>query len=193
MKSSVSTDTRDTVTNDDGFFSVPTLPAGSYDVTVEKQGFQAWVGKGITLNGSDSRTVKIELKVGAVTDSVVVESSTTEIAVVDSGEKSALISQKDLQNLSLEGRNATEFLKILPGALLSPNSLGKNASNYSGSVVGINGFAVGGNNGGGLLRREHQRPSVNITQDGQNTFDPGAQGAATPVNPNPEMISEVRC
>lgn len=192
VKNSASTETRETVTNDDGFFGVPTLPAGSYDVSVEKQGFQVWRGKNITLNGSDSRTIKIELKVGAVTDSVVVEASVTEIAVVDSGEKSALISGKDLQNLSLEGRNATEFLKILPGALLSPNSLGKNASNYSGSVIGINGFAVGGNNGGGLSGVNINGQSVNITQDGQNTFDPGAQGNATPVNPNPEMISEVK-
>jgi hypothetical protein len=192
VKSSVSTDTRDTVTNDEGFFGVPTLPAGSYDVSVEKQGFQVWRGKGITLNGSDSRTIRIELKVGAVTDFVVVEASTMEIAVVDSGDKSALISQKELQDLSLEGRNATEFLKILPGALLAPNAGGQNKSNYSGSVVGINGFAVGGNNGGGLSGVNINGQQVNITQDGQNTFDPGASGNATPVNPNPEMISEVK-
>ncbi len=191
VKSALSTDTRDTVTNDDGFFSVPTLPAGTYDVSVVKTGFQAWRGKGITLNGSDSRTIRIDLKVGAVSDSVVVESTTMDIAVQDSGDKSALISQKDLEDLSLEGRNATEFLKILPGALLAPNSLGLNKSNYSGAVVGINGFAVGGNNGGGLSGVNINGQNVNITQDGQNTFDPGAQGNATPVNPNPEMISEV--
>jgi len=192
VKNSASTETRETVTNDDGFFGVPTLPAGSYDVSVEKPGFQVWRGKNITLNGSDSRTIKIDLKVGAVTDSVVVESSTVDIAVVDSGEKSALISQKELQDLSLEGRNATEFLKLLPGALLAPNALGVNKSNYTGGVVGINGFAVGGNNGGGLSGVNINGQQVNITQDGQNTFDPGAQGNATPVNPNPEMISEVK-
>jgi len=192
VKNSASTETRETVTNDDGFFGVPTLPAGSYDVSVEKQGFQVWRGKNITLNGSDSRSIKIDLKVGAVTDSVVVESSTVDLAVVDSGEKSALISQQELQDLSLEGRNATEFLKLLPGALLAPNALGVNKSNYTGGVVGINGFAVGGNNGGGLSGVNINGQQVNITQDGQNTFDPGAQGNATPVNPNPEMISEVK-
>jgi hypothetical protein len=191
IKGTSSGELRQSETNGDGFFTFATLPAGSYEVSVEEKGFQLWRGKGIVLNSSDNRAMKIEMKVGAVTDSVVVEGSTTEIAVVDSGEKASLISEKDLEQLSLVGRNASEFVKLLPGALLSPTG-GKNQSNYSGLVVGINGFVPNGSNAGGLSGVNINGQGINITQDGQNTFDPGAFGNATPVNPNPEMISEVK-
>ena len=191
IKNEASGETRVLETNGEGFFAAPTLSAATYEVTVEMKGFQQWVGKGIVLNSDDSRTLQIDLKVGAVTDSVVVESSVTELAVVDSGEKSALISQKELQQLSLVSRNASEFVKLLPGALLTPTN-GKNQSNYGGQVVGINGFVPNGSNAGGLSAANINGQSLNITQDGQNVFDPGAFGSATPVNPNPEMISEVK-
>jgi hypothetical protein len=185
-----SADVRKTVTNQDGFFSVPTLPAGRYEVVVEMKGFQKWQGKDVTLNGADSRAMNIELRVGAASETVVVEGTVTQLATTDSGEKSALISSQDLQNLSLVGRNATEYLKLLPGAILAPNgALNKPA--YDGQVVGINGFAVG-SNAGGLSNVNINGQAVDITQDGQHSFDPGAAGAATPVNPNPNMISEVK-
>lgn len=42
---------RTTVTNSDGEYSVPALPApGSYDVTVTAEGFKKFVAKGIVLN-----------------------------------------------------------------------------------------------------------------------------------------------
>jgi hypothetical protein len=191
VKSTTSGELRDSATNDEGFFSVVNLPAGSYNVSVEIQGFQTWQGKNIALNSSDSRSINIELKVGKVTDVVVVEGTTTEIAAVDSGEKSGIITQKDLEQLSLVSRNASEFVKLMPGALLTPTG-GQNKSNYSGQVVGINGFVPNGQSAGGLGAVNINGQAANITQDGQNVFDPGAAGSATPVNPNPDMISEVK-
>ena len=78
VKGTSSGELRQTETNGDGFFTLATLPAGSYEVTVQVEGFQMWRGKDIVLNGSDNRSMKIMLKVGVITDSVVVEGSTTE-------------------------------------------------------------------------------------------------------------------
>ncbi len=182
---------REVQTNDDGVFTVATLPAGSYNVTIEKLGFQKWQGRNIALNGGDSRSMNVSMKVGAVTDTVVVESSSIELAVTDTGENSSLISEKDLQDIALVSRNASEYVKLLPGALLNPTS-GKNQSAFSGLVVGINGFVPNGTNAGGLSAVNINGQAVNITMDGQSSFDPGAFGNATPVNPNPDMISEVK-
>jgi hypothetical protein len=189
VKNVASGELRKTVTNRDGFFSVPTLPAGTYQVIVEMKGFQKWVGSGVVLNGSDSKTMNVELKVGGVNETVEVNAITQEVATVDSGEKSALISSKDLQDLSLVGRNATEYLKLLPGATMTANSA-INRPAYDGQVVGINGFAVG-NSAAGLGAVNINGQGIDITQDGQHSFDPGS-GSATPVNPNPNMISEVK-
>jgi hypothetical protein len=181
---------RQVLANSSGFFSVTELPSGTYNVIAEAKGFERWVANGIILNGSDNRTVNVSLKVGAETETVEVSALAGEVAPVDSGEKSDLISSKELNELSLVGRNATEFLKILPGATLSANGA-VNKLAYTGEVVGINGFALN-NNAGGLSGVNINGQTVGITQDGQNTFDPGASGAATPVNPNPDMISEVK-
>src|SRR5580704_13680063 len=44
VKDASSGETRKTVTNQDGFFSLSTLPVGTYNVTVESKGFQKWHG-----------------------------------------------------------------------------------------------------------------------------------------------------
>ena len=77
VKGTTSGELRESETNADGFFTLATLPAGSYDISAEKVGFKRWEGKNIVLNGSDIRSMKIDLRVGVVTETVVVEGSTT--------------------------------------------------------------------------------------------------------------------
>ena len=168
---------RQLTTNSAGYFSATQLPTGTYNVITEAKGFVKYQASGIALNSSDDKSLNIGLKVGAETETVEVSASAGEVAVTDSGEKSDLISAKELNDLSLVGRNATEYLKILPGAALSANG-GVNKLAYSGEVVGINGFAVGNQAGGlaGVSVNGQSGQGVAITQDGQNVFDPGAAG-----------------
>jgi Carboxypeptidase regulatory-like domain len=188
VKPAHSEDSRKTVTNANGFFSVPALPAGTYDVFVEMKGFQRWHGTGITLNASDSRAMQIELKLGSASESIVVEGRITELATTDSGEKSALISSADLEHLSLVGRNATEYLKMLPGAALHPNA-DLNKLGDSGETVQMNQSPV--SVWGSLGNVNINGQIADITLDGQRVTDTG-KAMFTPVNPNPEMISEVK-
>jgi len=189
VKDAASAETRKTVTNEDGFFGLSTLPASKYEVVVEMKGFQRWRGTDIVLNGADSRTMNIELKVGMTTETVTVTANATQIAQVDSGEKSWTIQSVDLQKLSLVGRNATEFLKIMPGAIMSANG-GLNRPSDSGEVVQMN-ASVASSAGGGLSNVNINGSNVDITQDGQHVSDPGSTNLV-PINPNPDMISEVK-
>src|ERR1022692_4130471 len=111
VKNVASGELRKTVTNRDGFFSVPTLPAGNYQVTVEMKGFQKWVGSGVVLNGSDSKTMNVELKVGGANGSVGGHGLSQEVGAVGPRQEFCLFSSKEVQDLSLVGRNATEYLK----------------------------------------------------------------------------------
>jgi hypothetical protein len=108
---------------------------------------------------------------------------------VDSGEKSWTIQSDDLQKLSLVGRSATEFLKIMPGAIMTANN-GENRPSDSGEVVQMN-ASVAGSAGGGLSNVNINGSNVDITQDGQHVSDPGSTNLV-PINPNPDMISEVK-
>lgn len=184
---------RQFTTNSAGYFSATQLPTGTYNVSADSKGFKKWQGTGIVLNSADDKTLNISMAVGAESETVEVSAVANEIAITDTGEKSAIVTSEQLDDLSLVGRNATEYLKILPGAALSANG-GVNKLGYTGEVVGINGFSVGGSAGGlgGVTINGQTGLGVSITQDGQNVQDPGAPGAATPVNPNPDMISEVK-
>jgi hypothetical protein len=183
---------RHLVTNATGYFSITELPTGSYSVTVQAKGFEKWVGSGIVLQSSDDKSISIPLQVGAESMTVTVTASSNEIAVTDSGAKSEHIDTQDLEKLSLVGRNAMEFLKTIPGAAQISNG-GTNRSAYSGGVVGINGFTVNGSAGGmsGVSINGQANTGLSINEDGQNVEDPGGPGSATPVNPNPDMLSEV--
>lgn len=191
VKSNLTGDVRTSVTNGAGYFSVGSLPAGTYTVTVEAKGFAKFIVNDLLLNASDTKTLNIDLKIQTGTEKVEVVSSASEIALADSIEKSATIQQGDLEKLSLMSRNATEFVKIMPGATLAAQgAVNKPATN--GMTIGINGFVPDGSNAGGLGNNRINGQTVDITQDGQHVFDPGASGDATPVNPNPSMISEVK-
>src|SRR5258707_989815 len=76
------------VTNREGFFTQTTLLAGTYDVTATMKGFRTWVGRGIVVNSSDSKSINIELALATTTEKVEVTIAAEDVAVVDSGEKS---------------------------------------------------------------------------------------------------------
>jgi len=183
---------RHLVSNSTGFFSVTELPTGSYSVTVLAEGFEKWVGTGIVLQSTDDKTLSIPLKIGSEGVTVEVKASSNEFAVTDSGAKAEHIDAEDLQKLALVGRNAMEFLKTIPGAA-QVSAGGTNRSAYSGQAIGINGFTVNGSAGGmsGVSINGQTGVGLSMNMDGQNVEDPGGPGSATPVNPNPDMISEV--
>lgn len=61
---------REATSSDAGSFSFPTLPGGSYDVTVSRQGFQTLTAQGITVAVDRVSRVDAVLRVGAVTETV---------------------------------------------------------------------------------------------------------------------------
>lgn len=181
------------ITNKDGYFSATQLPVGTYDVSVQAKGFEKWNGKGIVLNASDVRDLSVPLKVGAETATVEVSVTADQINITDSGAKAETISADELEKQPLIGRNAMEILRIIPGAAqITLNGTNRPASD--GQMIGVNGFTVNGNASGmaAVSINGQSGTGISINQDGQNVEDPGAPGGATPVNPNPDMISQIQ-
>jgi carboxypeptidase family protein len=61
-----------TVTASDGGFTVPSLPGGTYTVTVSLMGFKTAVLNSVTANASLPATVKVTLSVGTLEENVTV-------------------------------------------------------------------------------------------------------------------------
>lgn len=193
LTNSASGDVRRTVSNSDGYYTFSAVPVGTYKINVEAAGFSVFEQNNVSFTGADKRNVNVTLQVGSTGDKVEVAGSVDLIAPVDSGEKSSVLTTKQLQDFSVVGRSAAEFIKILPGFAISGTGT-ENRSNFTGEVIGINGNGDGGSqsalnnayNVNGLPTN-----SLDITADGAHVSDPGCN-CATPVNPNTDMIEEFK-
>jgi hypothetical protein len=195
LKNTASGDVRRTVSNSDGYYSFSSVPAGAYSLTVEAAGFQKSVTEGISVNGAASLSYPIKLALGAATEQVTVEAIGDQIIPTDSGEKSTVLTEKQLQDFTIVSNNAAEFIKILPGFAPRNNSDGlKSGTDYTGEVIGINGNGDGGSQSplnGAFVANGTGVNNIDITADGAHVSDPGCN-CATPVNPNADMIQEFK-
>jgi hypothetical protein len=193
MRNEDSGDTRRTVTNNEGYFTIAAVFAATYTVTVEAQGFTKLERTGIVLNPGDKRHLSdLILQVGGTAETVTVTSTPATITTVDSGEKSSVITAAQLQNIAVVGRSAAELIKILPG--MAPTGSGiENKPGFSGEVIGINGNGDGGRQSalGYYSANGTRTASMDIVTDGAHTSDPGCN-CATPVNPNVDMLQEFK-
>lgn len=179
---------RVTVSNDSGYFSFASVTPGTYTVKVSVPNFKAWEHKGIPVRPGDVRDVPAELQIGSSTEVVEVVSTADEVAPVDSGELSTTITSKQIQNLTLAGRDATELVRTLPGfAVFSGGNLLNQAGDNS--LVSPTSGTVGSNYvGNGTPFRNG---GSDLTMDGAHIIDIGCNcGATTTVNG--DMVSEVK-
>jgi carboxypeptidase family protein len=187
LKNQASGALRRTVSNQDGFFTFVAVPPGSYTLVVEKDGFTTWEGKSIVLNSGDERNVLgIELKPSATKEVVTVEASAASVTPVDSGEKSALITEKILQNVAIQGQDAQEFIKIMPGMALLGGALNKSSLDFSDEATGSGNHAAGNASANGS-----RSAALDITSDGAHIIDPGCN-CGEAMNTNTEMTQEVK-
>ncbi len=183
-----SKDARVVTSNGTGYFTFAGLLPGTYTVTIAAQGFRGWQQTGITVNPGDVRNVNgIALAIGTANETVTVESSASEIAPVDSGERAALLSSKDIDRLAIQSRNISELLKILPGVTTTANGTG-NGTGFNFNDAGSSGSAVGvGLNTNGAP----YRGGTAYLLDGANIIDPGCACWSIAVV-NPDMTQEVK-
>ena len=159
LKDAQSGSQRDTVTNSEGYFTFASVPVGTYDLTIEAKGFGTYKVDGITLNGGDKRNIDAQLTVGSTAQAVEITGAIDSVTPVDSGEKSDIITTKELQNFVSVGSNAAEFIKIMPGFGIQNGT--SNKSNYTGETIGINANGDAGSqsplNNAYLLQRPAQQ------------------------------------
>ena len=159
--------------DDSGFYAFPSVPAGQYDVAVEAKGFRTLVRSGVTLDAASRRTVDFTLEVGSVAENIVVRDSTDQVQT-SSGDVSQVITQNQLNDIALNGRNYVQMLKLIPGAVatnVNPFSLALSTTGQS-----INGV---------------RSNSVYFMVDGADNMDNGGNSNAI-VQPNLDTIAEIR-
>ena len=134
-----------TTTNERGQWALPSMPQGSYKVTVAMKGFRTTVIDGVAMNAGVPATVNAKLEVGAVTETVEV-SGAQELVNTSSANVSATLEKRQMTELPTLSRGGLDLLMSLSG--IQTSGVDRNST--------INGLPAG---------------AISITVDGVNTQD----------------------
>jgi len=100
----------------DGAFVLTNLPLGPYQVEVSKEGFTKYVQNGVVLQVNSDPAVEAALKIGAVTEQVVVEANAAQVETRSSGIGEVVQTQR-IVDLPLNGRNVTDLITLAGGSV----------------------------------------------------------------------------
>jgi hypothetical protein len=186
LKNEASGDERDTVSGNDGHFVITAVQPGSYSIAVSATGFSSWQENGIVMSTGDSREVpNIKLNVGGNSTQVNVVAGADVIVPTDTAEISTTVNQEMINDFPLQGRDAGELLKIMPGMAL--NNGGSQGSGFNDKLVGTNNGPVGAYSSNGT----QPYGTMAFMLDGANLVDPGNAGTQI-ANINQDMVSSVK-
>ena len=102
------------MTDASGVFSAPLLPVGVYSLTAELAGFKTQKQPEIKVTIGQTITLRIEMGVNAVTESITV-SGVTPIIETSRSNVSATVDEIAVQRLPVNGRNFIDFALLTPG------------------------------------------------------------------------------
>lgn len=171
--------TRKTVSGADGSYVFPLLPVGVYGLSVEAPGFRRLEQKGVQVDADKSSTVPIAVQIGAATETVSVEAN-AELVETRAGALSKVITQQNIIELPLNGRNAAALVLLAPGTadLNAGNSRGRGDTQQTATYPGAQSISSNG----------ARADDINYNLDGGSNQD-----HYTNVNnpfPNPDAVEE---
>jgi hypothetical protein len=159
---------RSVLTGPDGSFSVPALPAGTYEVKVAAKGFNTVV-RPATVETGGTTTVDLKLQVGTTQNVVTVEAASAQMEY-EHHSIEGVITQEKIEDLPLNGRSFLQLAALQPGVTISPGTTSQYNSLFSVSILG------GDSN------------KTNITVDGGNIRN--AIEGQTQMNFSQEVVKE---
>ncbi|MBV8571366.1 MAG: carboxypeptidase regulatory-like domain-containing protein [Acidobacteriaceae bacterium] len=128
--------------NSNGYYAFVQLPAGTYELNVQKSGFKAAGRKGIGLEVNQAVVVDMPLELGNRSEQVTVTEAPALISpAVD--QTSGLVSGMQIRELPLNGRSYDQLLTLNPEIVNFTNEKNNATPGISNSAVG-NMFAAAG-------------------------------------------------
>jgi hypothetical protein len=143
--------TKETATNQSGYFSFPDLNHGTYTVTVTLQGFQTAVYNKVAVEAGRNTDIRIKLSVGALEQTVTVEGASP-VLETSSNLISGTLNRQAIENIPLAGRNLFGLAVLVPGAAAPvggpPHFNGMPGGTINPTIDGVNNSSNGWKSGG---------------------------------------------
>ncbi|HEY0426662.1 MAG TPA: TonB-dependent receptor [Pyrinomonadaceae bacterium] len=113
---------QNTITDDKGVYTISGLPVGEYTIRFEAAGFQKTTYAKVVLNVGQTVTSNAQLSVGEVREVVLDDDfGTTPLVDMQTSKVDAVINDKEIESLPLNGRNFLELALLTPGNTIAPN------------------------------------------------------------------------
>ncbi len=140
--------TRVVKTNGEGYFTMPFLPLGNYDVTVDARGFKKVTKTSVLVELNRNTVSNFKLEVSAVGDAVQITGEAPQIETTTGEIKHSLNAQR-IEDTPLAGRNFISLVEQIPGFQISSfggdaSSGQNNPTNSSGSFAAFGGLGSRG-------------------------------------------------
>ncbi len=146
---------RETVTNDSGIYSFTNVQAGAYDIKVSLSGFREFVQTNVPVSVNQISRVDVKLDVGALTETVTVQSA-AELLQTDKADVHTELKSAEITSLPLNGfRNYQALINLVPGA--TPGVFQNAETDTPARSLSTNVNGQNRNNNGTKHRRGHQR------------------------------------
>src|SRR5262245_49595252 len=126
-------------TSDAGYYVVPHLPPGKYELTANYTGFAKYTKTGIVLTVGQTATVNVTLN-PTVEQTVEVTTSEANAFEPTRTEISQAIETKQIQSLPVIGRLFTDFALLTPGVATGRTSLGTTFTEFEITQISFGGM-----------------------------------------------------
>ncbi|HET8677732.1 MAG TPA: carboxypeptidase regulatory-like domain-containing protein, partial [Blastocatellia bacterium] len=168
---------RTATTNDEGLYRIVLLPPGKYNVSAEASGFTATAVNDVEV--VVGRTVDINITVGASGVQEVVQVTAGAIQVQTTrSEPDAIVNERAIENLPINGRRFQDFVTLTPGAQVDPRRGQISIAGQRGINSNINVDGVDYNQPffGGIRGGERSNTAFTIPQESIKEFQVVATG-----------------
>jgi hypothetical protein len=165
--------------NPEGDFVFAQLPPGTYKLAVEASGFKKKESSNVVLPVASKVSVgDITLEIGSLAETITVEADAATLQIQsESGERSNIVTNRQLRDIGLNGRNVVDLMRTIPGVI--SGGVTANAASTVTNIAG--GFSI---NGTRTAQHEYTIDGITNLNLGNNT------GALVSVNP--DALEEVK-
>jgi hypothetical protein len=185
----IQTGVKTTATTDaKGFYNLPTLAVGTYELEISQAGFKTFRQTGLVIDANSALRADAVLQLGTINEKVEVSSDAVHVET-QSTQMGEVIEGTKMTSVPLNGRNFIDLLALQPG--VSPYQCGSSNCLDTTQGIGADETMVGGDQTNGTQ-------SVNGGRLGSNGFMVNGADAQEGVHngaailPNLDSISEFR-
>jgi Carboxypeptidase regulatory-like domain len=171
-----------------GFYNLPTLAVGTYDLEIKQVGFKIYRQTGFVINANSALRADASLEVGSINEKIEISTEAAQVET-QSTQMGEVIEGSKMTSVPLNGRNYIDLLTLQPG--VSPYQCTSSNCNDTTQGVGADETTVSGDQTNGTQ-------SVNGGRLGSNGFMVNGADAQEGVHngaailPNLDSISEFR-